>query len=210
MNSNQELRFECVRCGRCCTDDKTIVNLTYNDIIRLKKALNLNLDELNHILAFYVFEEEPTEEDKKKMVVSPIETERGLAYVGLRKKSDGSCYFFDKKDKKCLIYNARPNFCRTFPFSFEVLDESVHKKELIDNGIQIKIKLTEKGKEYCPGIGEGHPKIIVDEWIELGRKTIEDLNKNYFIMKEWNESVRKDKVDVSVKNFLRLILKIEE
>jgi len=205
MNDNQDLRFECLKCGRCCSDEKTIVNLTYNDILRIKQALNLNLDEINHILAFYVFEKEPTEKDKKKMVISPIETERGLAFAGLRKKADGSCYFYDKNDKKCLIYNARPNFCRTFPFSFDVIKKTISNSE---KESPIKIKYTEKGKEYCPGIGEGHPQIIKEEWLELGKKTIEDLNNNYYVMKKWNESVRNQEIKASVKNFLKLILNI--
>jgi len=196
MSTEEDLRFECTRCGSCCTDEKTLVNVTYNDILRIKEALNLNLDEINHILAFYIFDHEPTEEDKKKMVISPIETERGLAFVGLRKRPDGTCYFYDKKEKKCLIYKARPNFCRTFPFSFEVNEE--------EDGI--RMKYTEKGKIYCPGINKDSPLINKSKWLELGKKTIKDLNKNYFVMKEWNDRVRNEKIEASVKNFLKMIL----
>jgi len=195
MSTEEDLRFECTRCGSCCTDEKTLVNVTYNDILRIKEALNLNLDEINHILAFYIFDHEPTEEDKKKMVISPIETERGLAFVGLRKRPDGTCYFYDKKEKKCLIYKARPNFCRTFPFSFEVNEE--------EDGI--RMKYTEKGKIYCPGINKDSPLINKSKWLELGKKTIKDLNKNYFVMKEWNDRVRNEKIEASVKNFLKMI-----
>ncbi|TFF85731.1 MAG: YkgJ family cysteine cluster protein [Promethearchaeota archaeon] len=196
MSKEEKLRFECTRCGRCCTDEKTLVNVTYRDILRIKEALNLNLDEINHILAFYIFDHEPTEEDKKKMVISPVETERGLAFVGLRKRPDGSCYFYDKKEKKCLIYNTRPNFCRTFPFSFEVIEEEPG----------IRMKYTEKGKKYCPGINEDSPLINKSKWLKLGKTTIEDLNKNYFVMEEWNNRVREEKIEASVKNFLKMIL----
>ncbi|MBD3215285.1 MAG: hypothetical protein GF311_21940 [Candidatus Lokiarchaeota archaeon] len=207
MVSEKDLRFECKRCGRCCSDEKTIVNLTYNDILRIKEALDLNLDEINHILGFYIFDQEPTEEDKKKMVISPIETERGLAFVGLRKRSDGTCYFYDQKEKKCLIYNARPNFCRTFPFSFEVKDveKDQERKESL-----VMMKYTEKGRQYCPGIGKDNPLINKKNWLEVGKKTIEDLNKNYFIFKKWNEKIKNGEVEPSAKNFLRMILELKE
>jgi Fe-S-cluster containining protein len=205
MSENQQLCFECERCGNCCTDQNTIVNVTYDDIRRIRDALDLTLEELNHILAFYVFEEKMDEEDKKKMVVSPVETEKGLAFVGLRKKHDGACYFYDKQNKKCRIYKARPAFCRTFPFSFEVIEES---DETLPS--DIKIKYTEKGKQYCPGIGEGHPKIDRQKWLKRGKKTIEELNKNYHIMEKWNEAVKKGEVEKSAMNFLKTILKAKE
>jgi len=205
MPESQQLSFECERCGACCKDQKTIVNVTYDDIRRIRDALDLNLEELNHILAFYVFEEEMDEEDRKKMVVSPVETEKGLAFVGLRKKHDGVCYFYDEKNKKCRIYKARPAFCRTFPFSFEVIEES---DETLSS--DIKIKYTEKGKQYCPGIVEGHPKIDRQKWLKRGKKTIEELNKNYHIMEKWNEAVKKGEVEKSAMNFLKTILKAKE
>lgn len=205
MSDEKELRFECKRCGNCCTDENTIVNVTYNDIIRIKDALNLNLEELNHILAFFIFEEEMREEDEKKMVISPIETEKGLAFVGLRKKYDGSCYFYDQKEEKCLIYKARPAFCRTFPFSFKVTGE---KDE--DSDSNIKIKFTEKAKQYCPGIGDNAPPIDRKKWLKLGKKTIEDLNENYHILQEWNMAVKEGKVERSAMNFLKTILNIKK
>ncbi|MBD3194272.1 MAG: hypothetical protein GF317_04400 [Candidatus Lokiarchaeota archaeon] len=204
MNEN-DLKFECIRCGRCCTDKNTLVNLTYSDIIRIKNGLDLSLDELNHILGFYIFEEELTEEDKKKMVLSPVETEKGKAFVGLIKKNDGMCYFYDEKQQKCLIYNLRPNFCRTFPFSFKV------KSDTKDPEIKkIKINLTEKGKAYCPGIGKDASVINQEEWLKLGEKTIEDLNQNYHIMKEWSDLIEKEEISASAKNFLKFLLKIKE
>lgn len=201
----KNLRFKCERCGNCCTDQNTIVNVTFSDIQRIKDALDLTLEELNHILAFYIFEEEMSEEDRKKMVVSPVETEKGLAFVGLRKKSDGSCYFYNRKSKKCRIYKARPDFCRTFPFSFEVVDEKEDTSTT-----NIKIKYTEKGNQYCPGIGDEAPPIDQQKWLQHGKQTIENLNKNYHIMEEWNEAVRKGEVERSAMNFLKAIMKIKE
>ena len=46
MSTTNDLRFECVHCGKCCTDLKTLVNTTYFDILRIKKGLNLTKDEV--------------------------------------------------------------------------------------------------------------------------------------------------------------------
>jgi Fe-S-cluster containining protein len=205
MSEENKFRFECKRCGNCCTDKNTIVNVTYNDILRIKEALELNLDEINHILSFYIFEKEPTEQDKKKMVISPVETERGKAFVGLRKNPDDSCYFYDKEKKACRIYKARPNFCRTFPFSFKVKDKNAKELENL-----IEIKYTEKAKEYCQGIDDDAPLIDKEKWLKLGKETLEDLNKNYFVMQKWNKAVQNKEIEPNVKNFLRIILNIEE
>jgi Fe-S-cluster containining protein len=213
MSDEEEFRFKCVRCGKCCIDKATIVNVTYKDILRIKNGLGLNLDELNHILAFYIFDKQPTEEDKKKMVVSPVETERGKAFVGLKKNPEGKCYFYEEEKNKCMIYNARPMFCRTFPFSFKVSDKALkEEKEDEDQDLKrlVEIKYTSKAKEYCQGIGEDAPVINKDKWLDLGKKTIEDLNKNYYVVKKWNEAVQNNEIKPSVKMFLKKILSIKE
>ena len=205
MSDIKDLRFECTRCGNCCIDKNTIVNVTYLDISRIKAGLNLNLDEVLEVLGFYVFEEKPTDNDLKRMVSSPIETEKGLAFVGLIKNKLGHCYFFDYENKKCLIYELRPMFCRTFPFSFKQL-KNKEREEIGD----IDISYTEKGKEYCPGIGSGAPVIKKDYWIKLGKRTIEELNKNSILIIKWNNSVQNGHLIPSAKNFIREILKSNE
>ena len=200
----KEFRFKCLNCGNCCSDSKTLVNVSYLDILRIKKGLTLTLEEIIEILGFYVFDEPPTEEDRKKMVISPIKTEKGLAFVGLKKNS-GVCYFYDIDNKRCKIYKIRPMFCRTFPFSFKIfLDEKDKTKA------KIKILYTEKGKQYCPGIGENAPLIDLDEWIKVGKKTIEEMNNNYLVMQKWNEAVEQQKVTPTVRNFLLTIFNIDD
>jgi Fe-S-cluster containining protein len=200
----KEFRFECVRCGKCCTDNNTLVNVTYQDILRIKNGLNLTLEETIEILGFYVFDETPTEEDRKKMVISPIKTEKGLAFTGLKKNFE-SCYFYDIDNKRCKIYKIRPIFCRTFPFSFKIFQDEKDKTKA-----KIKIFYTEKGKQYCPGIEENAPLIDLDEWIKVGKKTIEEMNTNYLIMQKWNEGVEQEKVTPTVRNFLLTIFNLDE
>ncbi|NVM35873.1 MAG: YkgJ family cysteine cluster protein [Candidatus Lokiarchaeota archaeon] len=197
------LRFTCIRCGNCCTDKNTLINLTYLDILRIKNGLDFDLNELLNILGFYTFDKPLTSEDKKRMTITPMETERKLAFIGLLKNSLGACYFYNSKDKRCLIYSLRPMFCRTFPFSFESL-----KNENDDTINAIDIFYTEKGKEYCPGIGNEAPLIEEDYWIELGRRTLEELKKNQKIIEQWNNSVKNGKITPTVKKFLLIISKI--
>ena len=68
MKDEKKLRFECIRCGNCCTDKDTLVNLTYLDILRIKKGLKLDIKEVLDILGFYIFDKTLTSEDKKRMV----------------------------------------------------------------------------------------------------------------------------------------------
>ena len=201
----KKFRFICTRCGNCCTDKNTLVNLTYSDILRIKNGLNLTLEELLQVIGFYVFETELTEEALKKLVIPPIATEKGLSFIGLLKKSTGACYFYNEKEKKCLIYELRPNFCKSFPFSFKILLNAIDKSKA-----KIIMFLTEKGKVYCPGIGVDAPLINEDEWIILGKKIIEDLNNNSILVEKWNDAVKKGEIKQSVRNFLLNIFKLKE
>jgi len=204
MSNTNDLRFECVHCGNCCTDLNTLVNTTYSDIIRIRNGLNLNIDEIIEILGFYIFDKKPTTKEIERMVVPPIETEKGLAFTGLKKKSTGQCYFYNNKKKRCSIYRFRPSFCETFPFTFKLLvDKGDSKKNVI------KVFYTEKGLQYCQGIGNESPIIEVDKWIQLGQKVIQELAKNTVLIKQWNESVRKKVIVPSVRNFILTIFNLE-
>ena len=203
MSISEELRFSCIRCGNCCTDKDTLVNLTYLDILKIKNGLSLNFEEVLNLVGFYIYEKPITDDERKRMVIAPIETENGLAFVALRKNSLGGCYFYSSAYKKCLIYNLRPMFCRTFPFTFKLLDQKNHHLKK-----NIKVFYTEKGKEYCPGIEADAPKIDEKYWITLGKKIIEDMNKNSIVIENWNNAVKTGKINRSVRNFLLNIFKL--
>jgi len=208
MNNTNDLRlrFECVHCGNCCTDLDTLVNTTYSDILRIKNGLNLNLDEIIEILGFYIFDKKPTTKEISRMVVPPIETERGLAFVGLKKRSNGKCYFYDEIKTKCSIYNFRPNFCGTFPFTFKLLiDFNKENPKKSD----VEIFYTLKGLKYCQGIGGSAPIIDYDNWQQTGRKVIQDLTNNNVLIKKWNKGVKENKISPSVRNFILTISNLE-
>ncbi|MFW9874450.1 MAG: YkgJ family cysteine cluster protein [Candidatus Thorarchaeota archaeon] len=205
MNNIRKPRFTCTRCGNCCTDRNTLVNVTYLDILRIIKGLKLNLKESLEIFGFYVYEKKLTPITLKKMVISPIETENGLAFIGLMKNSQGECLFHDKTNLKCRIYTLRPMFCRSFPFCFgHFNNEDTISKE------QIEIFYTEKAKEYCPGIGDDAPLINLEYWINLAQKVLKELKENNIYNENWNNSIKNGPRIPSAKNFIEEIIKIEE
>ncbi len=203
MGINYKLRFECVRCGKCCTDLNTLVNTTYIDVLRIKSGLNLTIDEVIEILGFYVFDQTPSSKEIDRMVVPPIQTERGMAFTGLKKRQNGYCFFYDEAKERCSIYEFRPGFCRTFPFTFTTLNNKNKKKS------EINIFYTEKGIQYCRGISEEYPTIDLEHWIKLGRETIRDLSKNNQLIKKWNTSVKNKQIIPSARNFILTIFNLE-
>ncbi|MCI0641288.1 MAG: YkgJ family cysteine cluster protein [Gemmataceae bacterium] len=86
------LRFECTRCGHCCTGAPGYVWI--NDA------------ELNALAEFL---REP------RAVVEKVYTRQASRGRSLREKSNGDCVFYDKA-AGCTIYPVRPTQCRTWPF----------------------------------------------------------------------------------------------
>jgi len=205
MEDEKEFRFQCVNCGNCCTDKNTIVNVTYKDILLIKNGLKLNIEESLETLGFYVFENPPTHEQLKKMVVPPIKTKGGLAFVGLLKNNSGGCVFYDYEKKRCKIYKLRPMICRTFPFSFKIILDRRDKEMK-----EIEIYLTDKGHEFCKGIKDEFPPIQEDKWIQLGKETINNMNDNRILIEKWNEAVNTGKIEASARNFLLTVINLEK
>ncbi|MHA1776938.1 MAG: hypothetical protein DRO88_01940 [Promethearchaeia archaeon] len=193
--------FDCIQCGRCCSDRNTIVNLTYSDILRMEAELNYSLEDFLKVIGFYHFDHTPTDKELEKLVVPPIETEHGLAFVGLRKKKNGRCIFLSKKNK-CRIYNARPNICRTFPFHFHSSPVSFPQK-----GLDVHMDLTKKAIEYCPGL-DSEKEIVKEDWMEIGKMTTAALLKEVVLVKKWNQAVANKKIVPRAKNYLGVVLNL--
>lgn len=203
MSNLSKYRFKCIRCGSCCKDNNTIVNLTYTDILRLSKGLKLSLDELLEIIGFYIFDKEVTESELSKMVITPIMTERGLSFPGLKKNQDGICYFYNKIENKCRIYKIRPDFCRTFPFTFDYEKENSANKQK-----RVTINITNKGKEYCPGLDKKSPEINFEHWIELGSNVLKNLAENEKFSQSWNKKLKEANKKSKAKAYLEEILNL--
>jgi Fe-S-cluster containining protein len=86
------LRFECTRCGNCCTGAPGFVWVSDDELRELARFRN-----------------------------EPVETVRAVytrvAHRGrtLREKADGDCIFYDRS-QGCTVYSVRPRQCRTWPF----------------------------------------------------------------------------------------------
>ena len=69
---------------------------------------------------------------------------------------------------------------------------------------------TNKSIEYCPGIGEKAPLINEDNWILVGKETIEAMNADNILIKHWNDAVHEGQIEPSVKNYILTILNINK
>jgi hypothetical protein len=95
VSSQRGLRFECTRCGGCCTarGEYAHVYLNPDEVGDLADELKLSVREFKRR---YTFKDE-------------------YGYTQLRFESD-SCIFLEPVTNRCTVYGARPTQCRTFPF----------------------------------------------------------------------------------------------
>jgi hypothetical protein len=91
--------YDCSKCpGYCCS--YPLIEVSRADVARLAK---------HHELDYETAEERFTYYDKSEKV------------RGLRKHKDehfkSICRFFDAKERRCTVYQARPEACRDYPYS---------------------------------------------------------------------------------------------
>lgn len=87
------LRFECTRCGHCCTGFPGTVAVNDEEIAAL--AARVELDE-------------PTFRERYTRVISD-------GTISLRERPNYDCVFWSR-EHGCLVYEVRPTQCRTWPF----------------------------------------------------------------------------------------------
>lgn len=111
------LRFECTQCGHCCScaPGKVFLSEEEADCI----AVFLKLD--------------PTAFRKEYLVTAPY------SEASLREKPGHDCIFL--VDRKCSIYEVRPEQCRTYPFWLGILRSP---------------EAWAKESDECPGMGHGN------------------------------------------------------
>ena len=92
------LKFECTRCGKCCTGRPGFVWVRMEDICRIADFLGMKEREF-------------------------MEKYVRLVHNGysLIEKPNGDCIFYDHG---CSIYPVRPSQCSTFPFWTEIVQSS--------------------------------------------------------------------------------------
>ena len=89
---DEGIRFECGRCGNCCTGDPGIVRVNEHEIADIAAYLGTPVSTVVETFLY--------------------PWGNGLS---IKEASDGRCLFFEDG---CRIYPARPTQCRTFPFWF--------------------------------------------------------------------------------------------
>lgn len=85
------LRFQCQRCGKCCTGEPGTVYVAQDEIVSIAEFLNIKVAQV------------------KKDYLYPFRDS-----YSIKELMDGSCVFY--KNNGCLIYSVRPRQCKTYPF----------------------------------------------------------------------------------------------
>ena len=86
------LRFKCTGCGKCCTGSPGYVYLSKKDIDTLADHFNTSKEEFTKKYTRFV----------------------DGTYALLDRSGSHDCIFL--KNNQCIVYEARPSQCRTFPW----------------------------------------------------------------------------------------------
>jgi len=90
---HEGLQFSCTECGSCCTGEPGYVWVTAAEIETLAAALKIDV-----------------------AVVEDSFVRRVGKRKSLLEQENGDCVFFDAQTRRCAVYDARPDQCRTWPF----------------------------------------------------------------------------------------------
>lgn len=127
------LKFECTQCGDCCTGAPGYVWLNPEEV----DAISTLIGEPDRA----AFEEKYTRRVGARRTLIDL--------------PNGDCIFFDNQARRCTIYSARPEQCRTWPFWDSNLKSAAAWKHTC---------------EVCPGSGKG--RLYSIEEIETQRKVV--------------------------------------
>jgi Fe-S-cluster containining protein len=86
------LRFECTRCGACCTGAPGYVWVNEEEIAALARHRGEPVGQAT------------------QLYTRPVGQRRSL-----RERANGDCVFYDR-EAGCTVYSVRPRQCRTWPF----------------------------------------------------------------------------------------------
>jgi uncharacterized protein len=135
----QGLKFSCKRCSSCCRYESGFVFLSKNDLNKL--TLLTNMDNKSFIGSYCRW----------------VPDWRGKMVLSLKEKHNKDCIFWESE---CMIYEARPLQCVTFPF-WESVISSEYNWEAAGSG--------------CPGINSGKLYSSAEIGQYLRRRTSEPI-----------------------------------
>lgn len=101
---DQGIRFECRRCGLCCTGAPGTIYVTDAEIRAIAVHLGMRLAQF-HQHYLYPFKDS----------------------FSIREDSQGNCLFLNDG---CAIYGVRPLQCRAFPFWFSIMRSEKRWREV--------------------------------------------------------------------------------
>jgi Fe-S-cluster containining protein len=129
----QGLKFSCKRCSACCRYESGFVYLCEKDMEKL--SLETNMDANSFIKTYCRW----------------VKDLNGDEVLSLKEKSNNDCIFWEEG---CMVYNARPVQCVTFPFWENILS-SKYNWQIASSG--------------CPGIDNGdfHSARSINECINM-------------------------------------------
>jgi Fe-S-cluster containining protein len=128
------LRFECTQCGHCCSGAPGFVWVNDDEIAQMAAAMEMEVDSFSHKFVRQVGN-----------------------YRSLVEYPDGDCIFLDPQTRGCMVYQARPIQCRTWPFWSSNLNSRRAWGETC---------------RVCPGAGTG--QLYTLEQIEVARRKTND------------------------------------
>ncbi len=149
-----------------------IVTLTGHDLVRIARALRLTARQILRAIDFYV-PSELGDVPAGLRFLPAVMTERGPAYISLKKDDLGRCIFLH--ETQCLIYPVRPGTCTTFPFTFDIRDEEIVW------GLSANVHI-------CPGVGRG--PTVSELWLfQTGVVVLEEIAAFRRFAGRWNSEV---------------------
>jgi len=130
---SQGLKFSCKRCSSCCRYESGFVFLSKKDLEKL--TLQTKMDNDSFIGAYCRW----------------VNDRDGKQVLSLKEKHNKDCIFWDSG---CMIYDARPVQCVTFPFWESVISSEYNWKAAASG---------------CPGIDSGklHSGMEISRYLEL-------------------------------------------
>jgi Fe-S-cluster containining protein len=170
-------KVKCARCGDCCRIP--VVPVTHRDVARLVKHTGLPVGKL---VRFCPSSEMAYDEDSGLW----IKFKSAKRAMVLRKR--GERCIFQTPERACSAYAARPQTCRTFPYSME-----------FDGRKVTEITLNEVMK--CNAIKCTKGCIDIDTVVANVKKENREDSEYHKLVKQWNLS----RYTGTVKDFLKFV-----
>ncbi|MDF1558533.1 MAG: YkgJ family cysteine cluster protein, partial [ANME-2 cluster archaeon] len=161
----RDVGFKCMKCGWCCCPDPEF-EIEILDIHRPSNAISVlprDIRAIQDATGLYLLD--VVEPD----IYSCIRGEKMLSTGWiLKRKHDGTCWFFDDDRNLCTIYEYRPLICRVFPFFLDSsgmlvvrhcygTHQQMEGMDALESGQRLVRYLTSTIEHYiaiCEGLGD--------------------------------------------------------